>query len=55
MNYKQSACIPLLDLAQKQNNGWLSLAAMNRVAKVLEMPENREYEARPRRAGLGSA
>ncbi len=55
VNYKQSACIPLLDLAQKQNNGWLSLAAMNRVAKVLEMPEIRVYEARPRRAGLGSA
>ena len=47
INYKQSACIPLLDLAQKQNNGWLSLAAMNRVAKVLEMPEIRVYEARP--------
>ena len=47
INYKQSACIPLLDLAQKQNKGWLSLAAMNRVAKVLEMPEIRVYEARP--------
>ena len=33
-NYKQSACIPLLDLAQQQNNGFLSLAAMNKVAEV---------------------
>lgn len=33
-NYKASAVIPVLDIAQQQNNGWLSLAAMNRVAKV---------------------
>lgn len=44
VNYKQSAVIPLLDLAQQQNGGWLSLAAMNRVAKVLDMPEIRVYE-----------
>ena len=31
-NYKASAVIPLLDLAQKQNDGWLSLNAMNRVS-----------------------
>eukprot|EP00891_Asterochloris_glomerata_P003744 jgi/Astpho2/3744/Aster-04927 len=43
-NYKASAVIPLLDLAQKQNDGWLSLNAMNRVAKVLEMPPIRVYE-----------
>lgn len=43
-NYKASAVIPLLDLAQQQNDGWLSLAAMNRVAKVLDMPEIRVYE-----------
>lgn len=43
-NYKQSAVIPLLDLAQQQNGGWLSLAVMNRVAKVLDMPEIRVYE-----------
>lgn len=43
-NYKQSAVIPLLDLAQQQNEGWLSLAALNRVAKVLDMPEIRVYE-----------
>jgi NADH dehydrogenase (ubiquinone) flavoprotein 2 len=43
-NYKVSAMIPLLDLAQQQNDGWLSLAAMNRVAKILEVPEIRVYE-----------
>ena len=43
-NYKASALIPLLDLAQQQNAGWLSLAAMNRVAKVLDMAEIRVYE-----------
>jgi len=30
-NYKASAMIPILDLAQKQNKGWLSLSAMNKV------------------------
>jgi len=43
-NWRQSAVIPLLDLAQQQNDGWLSLAAMNRVAKVLGMAEIRVYE-----------
>lgn len=43
-NYKQSAVIPLLDLAQQQNEGWLPLAAMNRIAKILDMPEIRVYE-----------
>lgn len=43
-NYKASAVIPVLDLAQQQNDGWLSLAAMNAVARLLEMPEIRVYE-----------
>lgn len=43
-NYKASATIPLLDLAQKQNKGWLSLSAMNKVAEVLNMPPIRVYE-----------
>jgi len=30
-NCKASAMIPILDLAQKQNKGWLSLSAMNKV------------------------
>ena len=43
-NYKQSAVIPLLDLAQQQNEGWLPLAALNYVAKMLEVPPIRVYE-----------
>ena len=43
-NYKASAVIPLLDLAQQQNNGFLSLSAMNSVAKLLDMTEIRVYE-----------
>lgn len=30
-NYKQSAVIPLLDLAQQQHGGWVPVAAMNAV------------------------
>jgi NADH dehydrogenase (ubiquinone) flavoprotein 2 len=43
-NYAASAVIPLLDLAQRQAGGWLPLAAMNKVARVLEMPPIRVYE-----------
>lgn len=43
-NYKQSGVIPVLDLAQQQNAGFLSLAAMNRVANILEMAPIRVYE-----------
>ena len=43
-NYRQSAIIPLLDMAQKQNQGWLSLSAMNKCAEVLGMPPIRVYE-----------
>ncbi|KAK9787883.1 hypothetical protein WJX73_009232 [Symbiochloris irregularis] len=43
-NYRQSAVIPLLDMAQKQNQGWLSLSAMNKCAEVLGMPPIRVYE-----------
>lgn len=38
-NYKASAVIPVLDLVQQMNGGWLSLTAMNKVASILEMPE----------------
>jgi len=44
VNYKASALIPALDLAQRQCGGWLPLAAMNKVAKILEMPPMRVYE-----------
>ncbi len=39
-----SAVMPLLDLAQKQNGGWLPRAAMEHVAEVLGMPPIRVYE-----------
>ncbi len=45
-NYKASAVIPVLDLVQQMNGGWLSLTAMNKVAEILEMPEIRVYEVR---------
>ncbi|KAJ3185305.1 hypothetical protein HDU85_001355 [Gaertneriomyces sp. JEL0708] len=41
--YKKAATIPLLDLAQRQN-GWTSIATMNYVAKLLEVPPMRVYE-----------
>ena len=41
---QQSAVMPLLDLAQRQNQGWLSREAMDHVAKVLGMPPIRVYE-----------
>lgn len=49
INYKQSCVIPLLDLAQRQQGvdgrgGWLPLAAMNKVAQVLDMAPIRVYE-----------
>ena len=43
-NYKASAVIPILDLAQQQNGGWLSLTAMRRVATLLDMAEIRVFE-----------
>lgn len=35
---QQSAILPALDLAQRQNGGWLSQAALQAVAHVLEIP-----------------
>ncbi|XP_071715555.1 NADH dehydrogenase [ubiquinone] flavoprotein 2, mitochondrial-like [Rutidosis leptorrhynchoides] len=43
-NYKQSAVIPLLDLAQQQHGGWLPVSAMDAVAKVIEVAPIRVYE-----------
>ena len=43
-NYKRSAVLYLLHMAQKQNGNFLSLAAMNKVAKILEMPTLSVYE-----------
>jgi NADH dehydrogenase (ubiquinone) flavoprotein 2 len=39
-----SAVIPLLDIAQRQSGNWLSRAAMDTVADMLEMPRIRVYE-----------
>ena len=36
-NRKQSAVLPILDLAQRQNNGWLSQKAIENVSKTLDM------------------
>ncbi|RKP03535.1 hypothetical protein CXG81DRAFT_29233 [Caulochytrium protostelioides] len=41
--YKRAATIPLLDLGQRQN-GYCSLAVMNYVAQLLEVPAMRVYE-----------
>lgn len=43
-NYKQSGIIPLLDLAQRQNGGWLPVAAMDKVASVVGVAPMRVYE-----------
>lgn len=41
---QQSAVMPLLTLAQKQNGGWLSKTAMDTVAQMLGMAPVRVYE-----------
>jgi NADH-quinone oxidoreductase E subunit len=39
-----SAVLPLLDLAQRQSGGWLPRAAMDEVARMLDMAPIRVYE-----------
>lgn len=41
--HQAAACMPLLDLAQRQH-GWLPLVAMHYVADMLKMPRMRVYE-----------
>lgn len=41
---QQSAVMPLLDIAQRQNGGWLPKTAMDYVAEMLGMPPIRVYE-----------
>lgn len=41
---EQSAVMPLLDLAQRQCNGWLPRVAMEAIAERLNMPYIRVYE-----------
>ena len=43
-NYKCAAIIPLLDLAQRQHGGWLPLAAMDKVARIVKTAPIRVYE-----------
>ena len=43
-NYKSSCVLPVLFLAQKQNNNFLTLSAMNKTAKILEMTPMQVYE-----------
>ena len=43
-NRKKSAVMPLLYLAQRQNENWIPLAAMKHIAKHLEMPYIKVYE-----------
>ena len=43
-NKIQSAVIPLLDLAQRQNDGWLSKNSMEKVAETLRMSYIRVLE-----------
>lgn len=43
-NYMKSATMPLLWLAQKQLGNHLTLAAMQKIAKILEIPEMAVYE-----------
>lgn len=41
---KQSAVLPLLDLAQRQHENWVPTAAMDKIAEILDMPKVRVYE-----------
>ncbi len=41
---QQSAVMPLLDLAQRQNDNWLPIVAMDYVADMLGMPPMKVYE-----------
>ena len=41
---QQSAVIPILDIAQRQNNGWLSRKAIEKVAETLSMSYIRVLE-----------
>ena len=43
-NYKRSAVLYLLHMAQKQNSNFLTMAAMNKVAKILDMTPLNVYE-----------
>ncbi len=41
---KKSAIMPLLDLAQRQNNNWISKEIITEISQILEIPEIKVYE-----------
>jgi len=41
---KKSAVMPLLDLAQRQNGGWIPLAAINEISRIIDVPYIKIYE-----------
>lgn len=43
-NQKRSAVMPLLDLAQRQHDNWIPIAAMNYIADILEISPMQVYE-----------
>ena len=43
-NRKKSAVMPLLDLAQRQNDNYISQDVIAKISEILEMPEIRVYE-----------
>ena len=43
-NRKKSAIMPLLDLAQRQNDNWISKEIIATIAKIVETPEIKVYE-----------
>ena len=42
--FQQSAVMPLLDLAQRQNDNWICEPAIDEIARILEMPRIKVYE-----------
>lgn len=43
-NRKRSGILPLLHIAQIQNRGWIPLAAMNKIASIVDVHPMRVYE-----------
>ena len=43
-HFRSGAVMPLLDIAQRQSEGWLPRAAMDYIADLLGMPKIRVYE-----------
>ena len=55
MGQKKSAVMPLLYLAQNQNENWIPLAAMKYIGKFLSMPYINVYEIATFYRGIQSA